>query len=366
MADKTIDSLPEASAINANDLLVMQQAGSAKSVTGQLLESWLVALADGHGGVQSIIKTDTTGLVDTYTITYADLTTSTFTVTNGAKGDKGDKGDTGDLNAVKSCTTQYASSDDGATHPESGWSTTANPVKGKYLWTQTELVFADASSTTFYNVNYCGTDGTGAVSSVDGKTGDVDLSGTYLALADTKSVGSNDNPIFFDSDGKPVASDLSGTYLALDNAKSTGDENTPVYFNASGTPVACDLDNTYLPLSGGTLTGALNGVTIKTSGYMSTNNKSTYNDSTYGVLISGGGNDGGVIDIRHTSSYSPIRFWKGDSSYYTSLYPSSLTSNSVMVQLPSRSGKLATEANAETWTFVLEDESTVSKQVVLV
>ena len=207
MADKTIDSLPEAISINANDLLVMQQAGSAKSVTGQLLENWLVELADGHGGVQSIIKTDTTGLVDTYTITYADLTTSTFTVTNGAKGDKGDKGDTGDLNAVRSCTTQYASSDDGTTHPTSGWSTTANPVKGKYLWTQTELVFADASSTTFYNVTYCGTDGTGAVNSVDGKTGDVDLSGTYLALADTKSVGSNDYHVYFGADGKPVASD---------------------------------------------------------------------------------------------------------------------------------------------------------------
>lgn len=37
-------------------------------------------------GIQSITKTGTSGLVDTYTITYSDGTTSTFTVTNGSSG----------------------------------------------------------------------------------------------------------------------------------------------------------------------------------------------------------------------------------------------------------------------------------------
>lgn len=37
-------------------------------------------------GITSITKTGTSGLVDTYTITYSDNTTSTFTVTNGADG----------------------------------------------------------------------------------------------------------------------------------------------------------------------------------------------------------------------------------------------------------------------------------------
>lgn len=41
-------------------------------------------------GITSIVKTDTVGLVDTYTITYSNSTTTTFTVTNGAKGDTGD------------------------------------------------------------------------------------------------------------------------------------------------------------------------------------------------------------------------------------------------------------------------------------
>lgn len=46
-------------------------------------------------GITSIEKTGTSGLVDTYTITFDDETTETFTVTNGAKGDKGNTGSTG-------------------------------------------------------------------------------------------------------------------------------------------------------------------------------------------------------------------------------------------------------------------------------
>ena len=38
--------------------------------------------SDGKG-IASIVKTDTTGLVDTYTITYTNGDTTTFTVTNG-------------------------------------------------------------------------------------------------------------------------------------------------------------------------------------------------------------------------------------------------------------------------------------------
>lgn len=45
---------------------------------------------DGNG-IASITKTATSGLVDTYTITYTDGTTSTFTVTNGEDGANGNK-----------------------------------------------------------------------------------------------------------------------------------------------------------------------------------------------------------------------------------------------------------------------------------
>lgn len=125
MADKSIDQLNAAEKIYATDLFVLQQSGTAKKLTGQVLLNWLTAAADGHGGIQSIVmagtsglvdtyritladtttfdfvvtngrgisgitKTSTSGLVDTYTITMNDGTTSKLTVTNGAKGDKGD------------------------------------------------------------------------------------------------------------------------------------------------------------------------------------------------------------------------------------------------------------------------------------
>lgn len=47
-------------------------------------------------GIQKIEKTGTDGLVDTYTITYTNGQTTTYTVTNGADGEKGDTGDKGE------------------------------------------------------------------------------------------------------------------------------------------------------------------------------------------------------------------------------------------------------------------------------
>ena len=125
MADKAISELIAANQVTPTDLFVLEQSGTAKKLTGQILENWLVSFADGHGGIQSIAKVSTSGLVDTYRITLADTTTfdflvtngksinsitktgtaglvdtysityndgspDTFTVTNGAKGDKGD------------------------------------------------------------------------------------------------------------------------------------------------------------------------------------------------------------------------------------------------------------------------------------
>ena len=125
MADKSVGELIAAQSVTPTDLFVLEQNGTAKKLTGQILENWLVSFADGHGGIQSIkklstsgladtyritladtttfdfvvnngrsitgiFKTSTSGLVDTYTIIYNSGTTSKFTVTNGEKGDKGD------------------------------------------------------------------------------------------------------------------------------------------------------------------------------------------------------------------------------------------------------------------------------------
>ena len=56
--------------------------------------------SDGQKGekgisIVKIEKTSTDNLTDTYTITFSNETTTTFTVTNGAQGNKGDKGETG-------------------------------------------------------------------------------------------------------------------------------------------------------------------------------------------------------------------------------------------------------------------------------
>ena len=53
------------------------------------------AKGEAGKGVVSIEKTATAGLVDTYTITYTDGTTSNFTVTNGANGSQGIQGEPG-------------------------------------------------------------------------------------------------------------------------------------------------------------------------------------------------------------------------------------------------------------------------------
>ena len=61
----------------------MEQGGTAKCLPGQVLLNWLTAAADGHGGISSVDKVGTSGLVDTYRITLADTTTYDFSVTNG-------------------------------------------------------------------------------------------------------------------------------------------------------------------------------------------------------------------------------------------------------------------------------------------
>lgn len=83
MADRAITALTKASVLTDEDLFVLSQSNQAKSAEWQLIIRYLTTALDGHGGIQSIVKTGTSGLVDTYTITMADQTTSTFTVTNG-------------------------------------------------------------------------------------------------------------------------------------------------------------------------------------------------------------------------------------------------------------------------------------------
>lgn len=67
---------------------------SSNPVANWVVKAAIDAGGGGGGGrsISSITKTATHGLVDTYTITYTDGTTSTFDVTNGAPGQDGDDG----------------------------------------------------------------------------------------------------------------------------------------------------------------------------------------------------------------------------------------------------------------------------------
>lgn len=51
--------------------------------------------SSGLKGISAIAKTGTSGIIDTYTITFTDGTTTTFTVTNGAEGPQGPAGPQG-------------------------------------------------------------------------------------------------------------------------------------------------------------------------------------------------------------------------------------------------------------------------------
>lgn len=237
MADKRIDELDSALQVTDEDLLVLQQSGAAKSLTGRILRLWLLQLADGHGGISSIEKTGSAGtnpVVDTYTITFADETTTTFNVTNGVKGDtgdqtyvyikyssrnpiadsdmtdtpsawmgicattdatapttytsyswyeiKGDKGDPGNDITIISTSVMYQAWTSGTQYPTGTW--LANPpavTPGNYLWTRTIVNYSDGGQTVSYSSARWGMDGSGAVASVNSQLPDQDGNVTLTA-----------------------------------------------------------------------------------------------------------------------------------------------------------------------------------------
>lgn len=135
MADLPISELSSfpGSINDVNALFVAQKGNSAYKVTGQQFVSALATLLQAHGGIKTISKTSTSGLVDTYTITFADNATSTYDVTNG-------KG-------ISSITTYYAVSSSNSTAP-SQWSTSPQTMTNtnRYLWSYQHYAYNDGSS----------------------------------------------------------------------------------------------------------------------------------------------------------------------------------------------------------------------------
>lgn len=217
----------------------------AKLSSSGLTDTYRITLADtatvdftvtNGRGIRSIAKSGSSGLVDTYQVSYTDGSSSTLTVTNGAKGDKGDNaytwikyasqqptaashsmGDipdawmgvyTGALAAAPTDWTQYKwyrvrgdqgatgapatltgrsvtymASDSGTVVPSGSWSSDVPTVtQGRYLWTRVVLTFNSGSPVTFYSVSRFGIDGSGSVSSVNGK--DPDTTGNVRVNAE--------------------------------------------------------------------------------------------------------------------------------------------------------------------------------------
>lgn len=282
MADKRIDELEAASSVTTNDLFVLEQAGTAKKLDAQTLENWLLALAQGHGGIISIAKTGSAGtdpVVDTYTITFSDTTTSTFSVTNGLKGDQGDqtyvyikysnrdpiadsdltdtpsdwmgicsttastapttygsyswyeikgaKGDPGNDITIASTSVMYQAWTSGTQYPTGTW--LANPpavTPGNYLWTRTIVNYSDGGQTVSYSTARWGMDGSGAVGSVNNQLPDQNGNVTLTAA----NVGA-----LPDSYQPPVTSvnNKTGT-VVIDN----DDVNAERCINVTATPTA--------------------------------------------------------------------------------------------------------------------------------
>lgn len=250
MADKSIFELTLQTTFASNDRLVVGNYANsdAEAITGQALVNLLATMLDGHGGIQSIAKTGSSGtdpVVDVYTITLADQTTTTFSVTNGLKGDtgaqtfvyfrwahtepsswsdttdqpdewmgvyagtattppttvsayswvrvRGDKGDTGDASTITAQNVSYQASSSGTVAPSGSWTTTIPTVPpGQFLWTRTQLAFNDGTTVTAYSVSRFGIDGTGAVSTVnqvspDGN-GNVALTATDIPMSNNLSI----------------------------------------------------------------------------------------------------------------------------------------------------------------------------------
>lgn len=284
MADKAITDLNVApSTVDDNNTwFAVAQSGTAYKLSGHEFILALGTVLNGHGGISSIVytppvspsltgsmvitladastttvsiengkgissiaKTGTVGLVDTYTVTYNDATTSTFTVTNGAKGDTGDAcyvwiryagsqptsdadigttpddwmgiysgtsstaptsylaydwyeikgatGATGTAASIQSTAIEYQESASGTSVPQSTWTTTIPAVaQGNYLWTRTTVTFNSGNPVVWYSVAHAGLDGAGAVITVNNLSpdgsGNVALAASNIPTSDSSDV----------------------------------------------------------------------------------------------------------------------------------------------------------------------------------
>ena len=338
MADKSIGDLNYAPGTvdDSNTLFVVQQAGAAYKLSGHNFILALTTVLDGHGGVKSITydapvspsltgtmtitladdstttvdvqngkgitsiaKVSTSGLVDTYRISFNDETTQDFNITNGAKGDtgdawyvwiryagqrptsdsdigttpddwigiysgtastaptsytaytwfqyKGEKGDTGDPASIEQQSVTYQESASGTVAPSGSWVTNIPSVTpGNFLWTRTVLEFNDGSTVTSYSVSRYGIDGSGAVSTVNNVSpdtnGNVALTATDIPTSDNQSIQAHITSA--ETDIGDLQTDVGTLQDDMTTAQAAISKNTQfskwVSFTAAGTQTISD------------------------------------------------------------------------------------------------------------------------------
>lgn len=300
MADKSIfDLTTQATFANDDRLVIGNYANNdARAITGADMVAQLTALANGHGGINSITSVDSSldGGTNVITVTMADGTTASFNVKNGSKGSTGAqtyvyiryahtqptadadmgttpdewigivsttattapttytsytwyqfKGATGATGAAASITTQtveYQSGASGTTAPTGAWSSSVPAVaQGAYLWTRTTLAFNDGTSVVSYSVGRMGIDGAGSVSTVNNVSVDTGTTNITLEGSDIP-IDSNNTAnvaVVTDASGILIPSSISTTEL---NMLSGANNNIQTQLNSCTsalylTSVAC-------------------------------------------------------------------------------------------------------------------------------
>lgn len=156
---ETLPTGSDATASYSDGVLTLGLPRGVKGDTGERGEPGATGPAGATGnGIQSITKTGTSGLVDTYTIRFTDGSSSTFTVTNGKDGSTDIHW--GDLQ--------------GSIADQADLQTALNSKQGK-LTAGTNITI-DANNV----ISAAGGSGGGAVDSVNGKTGTVVLTASDL------------------------------------------------------------------------------------------------------------------------------------------------------------------------------------------
>ena len=344
MADKTVGELPRASTVTTTDLFVMEQAGQAKSLTGQVLINDLATALDGHGGIKSITLNDdytltftmaddtevtttsvrgatgakgdkgtdgraitsvakisTSGLVDTYKISFSDNTSTNFTVTNGSSIKSIAKTATNGLTDTYTVTlTDGTTSTFNVKNGNGIASITLQSGTHAAGTTDTYKITFDNGEFTTFSV-YNGMNGTGSVVTVNDKN--PDASGNVALTGEDIPMSASDDTTL----SAKIAAKQSPTQN-LDAETALADEDSFPFYDASASAnkktlwsnIVAKLKNLFLSLTGGTVTGKIKNTYAEGSGIEITHasetdcglsiNKTT--SSKGGAIFVGVGNSG--------------------------------------------------------------------------